>query len=230
MSRKTKILVCDDEPKIRMFIRANLEARGYDVFTAQDGVEAVESAGIVLPDLILLDINMPGMNGIEACKQIRMWSDVPIIMLSVRGDEMDKVKALDEGADDYITKPFGVEELLARIRVALRHSSSTSNGKAVCRIGDIEVDLSRRTVKRKGKIIRLTGTEYELLAYLVSNAGKVLTHKELLQHVWGQQYSNESEYIRVFIGQLRRKLEVDPAKPQYIITEPRIGYRFIRPY
>ncbi len=123
MARKIKILVCDDEPKIRMFIRANLEARGYDVFLAQDGVEAVESTGIILPDLILLDINMPGMNGIEACKQIRMWSDVPIIVLSVRGDEMDKVKALDGGADDYITKPFGVEELLARIRVALRRSS-----------------------------------------------------------------------------------------------------------
>lgn len=228
MPKRIKILVCDDEPKIRMFIHANLEARGYDVFIAQDGVEAVESAGIVLPDLILLDINMPGMNGIDACKQIRMWSDVPIIMLSVRGDEMDKVKALDEGADDYITKPFGIEELLARIRVALRHSSDISGVTAVFRAGDIEVDLSRRTVRLKGKNIRLTGTEYELLAYLVSNAGKTLTHKELLQHVWGRQYGEESEYVRVFIGQLRRKLETDPANPRYIITEPRIGYRFIK--
>jgi len=229
MAEKTKILVVDDEPKIRMFIRANLEARDYEVYLAQDGVEAVEMAGRVLPDVIVLDVNMPRMDGIEACRQIREWADMPIIILSVRGDEKDKVRALDEGADDYVTKPFGIEELLARIRVALRHSSGTTNDVPIFTAGELEVDLSKRIVKRNGQIIKLTRTEYGLLAYLASNCGKVLTHRELLHNVWGPEYGEEIEYVRTFITQLRRKIEDDPSNPRFIVTEPRIGYRFVKP-
>jgi two-component system KDP operon response regulator KdpE len=228
MARKTNILVVDDEPKIRMFVRANLEARGYEVHLAQDGVEAVEMAGRILPDLIVLDVNMPRMDGIEACRRIREWGDMPIIMLSVRGDEKDKVKALDEGADDYVTKPFGIEELLARIRVALRRSTGIATTTPAMTIGHLEVDLANRVVKRQGQIVKLTRTEYELLAYLISHAGKILTHKELLQNVWGPEYGDESEYLRVFIGQLRRKIEDDPSNPSLIVTEPRFGYRFAK--
>lgn len=229
MTRKSRILVVDDEPKIRMFIRANLEVRGYEVYLAQDGVEAVEIASRVLPDLIVLDVNMPRMDGIEATHRIREWADMPIIILSVRGNEKDKVRALDEGADDYITKPFSIEELLARIRVALRHSTGSTVAVPVFTAGDLEVDLSNRVVKRRGKLVKLTRTEYELLAYLVSNCGKVLTHKELLHNVWGPEYGQESEYVRTFITQLRRKIEDDSSNPQFIITEPRVGYRFIKP-
>lgn len=230
MVKKTKILVVDDEPKIRMFIRANLEARGYEVHLAQDGVEAVEKAALVSPDVIILDVNMPRMDGIEACRRIREWTNTPIIVLSVREDEKDKVRALNEGADDYITKPFGVEELLARIRVALRHSKSAPvTTAAVFSTGDLEIDLAKHIVKRHGKVIKLTRTEYELLAFLVANCGKVLTHKELLHNVWGPEYGEESEYVRVFINQLRRKIEDDPSNPKFILTEPRIGYRFVKP-
>lgn len=229
MARRIRILVVDDEPKIRMFVRANLEARGYEVYLAQEGTEALEMAGRVLPDVIVLDVNMPRMDGIEACRRIREWADMPIIMLSIRGDEKDKVRALDEGADDYVTKPFGIEELLARIRVALRRSAGTTTVAPVFTAGDIEIDLSGRIVKRRGQIVKLTRTEYELLAYLSSNAGKVLTHRELLHNVWGSEYGDESEYVRVFIGQLRRKVEDDPTNPKFIITEPRVGYRFIKP-
>ena len=229
MAQKIKILVVDDEPKIRMFIRANLEARGYEVHLAQDGAEAVEVAGRILPEVIVLDVNMPRMDGIEACHRIREFANMPIIILSVRGDERDKVRALDEGADDYVTKPFSIEELLARIRVALRHSVSVPAATPLFIAGDLEVDLTKRMVRRKGKILKLTSTEYQLLAYLVSHHGKVLTHKELLHNVWGPEYGDESEYVRVFIGQLRRKVEDDPANPRFIVTEPRIGYRFVKP-
>ncbi len=229
MPKKTRILVVDDEPKIRMFIRANLEARGYEVHVAQDGFEAVEAAGRIDPDVIVLDVNMPHMDGVEACRRIREWGDMPIIILSVREDEADKVKALDEGADDYVTKPFGIEELLARIRVALRRSGSTRAVAPVFTAGDLEVDFTRRAVRRRGQTVRLTQTEYELLAYLVSNHGKVLTHKELLHNVWGPEYGEESEYVRVFVRQLRSKIEDDPSNPRFIVTQPRIGYRFVKP-
>jgi two-component system KDP operon response regulator KdpE len=229
MTKKIKILVADDEPKIRLFIRANLEARGYEVHLAQDGVEAVELAERVLPEVIVLDVNMPRADGIEACRRIREWADMPIIILSVRGDEKDKVRALDEGADDYVTKPFGMEELLARIRVALRRSTSSTVTLPVFTAGDLEVDLSKRVVRRRGQELKLTGTEYELLKYLVANAEKVLTHRELLHNVWGPEYGDEREYVRVFIGQLRRKIEEDPANPRFIVTEPRVGYRFVKP-
>jgi two-component system KDP operon response regulator KdpE len=229
MAKKVKILVVDDEPKIRLFIRTNLEARGYEVHLAQDGVEAVEKAALVSPDVIVLDVNMPRMDGIEACRRIREWTNTSIIILSVREDEKDKVKALNEGADDYVTKPFGIEELLARIKVALRHSAGSTTSASVFTARDLEVDLSQHVVKRRGEIIKLTRTEYELLAYLVSHHGKVLTHKELLHNVWGTEYGEESEYVRVFINQLRRKIEDDPSNPQFILTEPRIGYRFVKP-
>lgn len=229
MAKKVKVLVVDDEPKIRLFIRANLEARDYEVYLAQDGAEAVEMAGRVVPDVIVLDLNMPRMNGIEACRRIREWADMPIIILSVREDEKDKVKALDEGADDYVTKPFGIEELLARIRVALRRSAGTAPAVPVFTAGDLEVDFSKHVVKRQGQRVKLTRTEYELLAYLVSNWGKVLTHRELLHNVWGPEYGEESEYVRVFIRQLRSKIEDDPSNPRFIVTEPRIGYRFVKP-
>jgi len=229
VNKKTRILIADDEPKIRMFLRANLEARGYEVFLAQDGVETVEMAGRILPDLIVLDVNMPRMDGIEACRRIREWADMPIIILSVREDEKDKVRALDEGADDYVTKPFGIEELLARIRVALRRSTGVNAEAPVFAAGELEVDLSKRQVKLRGQVIKLTRTEYELLAYLVSNCDKVLTHREILHNVWGPEYGEESEYVRTFITQLRRKIEDDPSSPRFILTEPRIGYRFVKP-
>jgi len=213
--KKVKILFADDEPKIRMFIRANLEARDYEVHLAQDGVEAVEMAASVLPDVIVLDVNMPRMDGIEACRRIREWADTPIIMLSVRGEEKDKVRALDEGADDYVTKPFGMEELLARIRVALRRASGITTSSAIFTADDLEVDLANHVVKRRGQILKLTRTEYELLVYMVTNCGKVLTHRELLHNVWGSEYGEEAEYIRVFIGQLRRKIEDDPTLLTY---------------
>ncbi|MGA2158926.1 MAG: response regulator transcription factor [Dehalococcoidia bacterium] len=229
MTKKSRILVVDDEPKIRMFMRANLEALGYEVYLAEDGIEAVETAGSVIPNLIILDVNMPRMDGIEACRRIREWADMPIIMLSVREDEKDKVRALDEGADDYITKPFGIDELLARIRVALRRASGPAVIIPVLVIGNLEIDLSRRLVKKRGQIVKLTRTEYELLAYFVCNCGKLLTHADLLRNVWGPEYREEREYVRVFIGQLRHKIEDDPSNPQLIVTESRIGYRFIKP-
>ena len=229
MANKTRILVVDDEPKIRMFIRANLEARGYEIYLAEDGVEATEEAARVLPDVIVLDVNMPRMDGIEACRKIREWSDTPIIILSVRDGEKDKVRALDEGADDYVTKPFGIEELLARIRVALRHGSKIDADTPVFTAGNLEVDFSKRLVKRRGEVVKLTRTEYQLLAYLASNCGKVLTHRDLLHNVWGPEYGDEIEYVRTFITQLRRKIEDDPSNPQFILTEPRIGYRFVNP-
>jgi two-component system KDP operon response regulator KdpE len=228
-TKKTRILIADDEPKIRMFLRANLNARGYEVHLAQDGLEAVEIAGQVLPDIIILDVNMPRMNGIDACRRIREWADMPIIILSVRDEEKDKVKALDEGADDYVTKPFGMEELLARIRVALRRTSRTAIEIPVFQAGNLKIDFTSRLVSINDEEIKLTRTEYELLAYLAINAGKILTHREILHSVWGPEYGDELEYVRTFINQLRRKIEEDPVNPRYIITEQRTGYRFVKP-
>ena len=230
MSKKIKILVVDDEPKIRMFIRANLQARGYDVYLAQDGIEALEVAARVLPDVIVLDVAMPGMDGIEVCRKLREWADTPIIILSVKEDEKIKVSALDEGADDYITKPFSLEELLARVRVALRHATGAPvAARILFTAAGLEVDMTKRIVYLRGELVKLTRTEYELLAYLIDNIGKVLSHNEILQNVWGPEYGGESEYVRVFIGQLRRKIEDDPSNPQFIVTVPRIGYRFVNP-
>jgi two-component system KDP operon response regulator KdpE len=180
--------------------------------------------------VIVLDVAMPGMDGIEVCHKIREWTETPIIILSVKEDEKIKVRALDEGADDYITKPFSLEELLARVRVALRHAAGApAAARILFTAAGLEVDMTRRIVHLRGELVKLTRTEYELLAYLIDNIGKVLSHNEILQNVWGTEYGGESEYVRVFIGQLRRKIEDDPSDPKFIVTVPRIGYRFVNP-
>jgi two-component system KDP operon response regulator KdpE len=180
------------------------------------------------PDLIILDLSLPDVDGIEVCRQIRQWTQTPIIILSVRDSEQEKVQALDMGADDYLTKPFGIDELLARIRVAMRHAAQTqTKSKSVIRAGSLEIDLVAFTVKRGGEEIKLTATEFKLLAYLAANAGRVLTHRSILSHVWDPADADHVEYLRVFVRQLRKKLEDDPDQPQYILNEPGIGYRFI---
>jgi two-component system KDP operon response regulator KdpE len=224
MSTST-ILVVDDEPQIRRVMRTTLSSNGYTVIEAKSGEEALEMVRNERPELVLLDVNMPGIGGLEACREIRDQSDVAIIMLTVRNTEHDKVLALDAGADDYVVKPFSMEELLARIRAALRRTSSaepvptfTSN--------DLEIDFERRRVLVQGRPVRLTPKEFELLRHLVLSQGKPLEHRRLLQAVWGPDYGNETEYLRVFINQLRKKIEPDPAHPKYIHTDPWVGYRF----
>ncbi len=228
MTHQPKILVADDEPTIRMFVRANLVARDYEVLLAKDGNETLEMAERFLPDVIVLDINMPDLDGIEVCRRLRSWTDIPVIMLSVRGDDKDKVMALNEGADDYVTKPFSIEELLARIKVAIRHTVHIESSSPAITVGDLEIDLGKRIVKRSGEIVRLTRTEYRLLAFMVANSGKILDHTLILHSIWGPEYGQEREYVRVFIGQLRHKLEANPLNPRYIVTEPGMGYRFVK--
>jgi two-component system, OmpR family, KDP operon response regulator KdpE len=219
------ILVVDDEPQIRRVMRTTLSGSGYAITEARSGEEALERVRDTRPDLILLDVNMPGIGGIEACKEIRESSDVPIIMLTVRDAEKDKVRALDAGADDYVVKPFSIDELLARIRAALRRAS-TSEAMPPFESRDLQIDFERRKVLAKGKPVRLTPKEFELLRLLVANAGKPLTHRRLLQAVWGPDYGEETEYLRVFMNQLRKKIELDPRRPRFIHTEPWVGYRF----
>jgi len=222
-----KILVVDDDPQIRRVMRATLVGHKYEVMEARSGEEALAKTSAKMPDLVLLDMNMPGMGGLETCQHLRTGSDVPIIILSVRNTEKDKVAALDAGADDYITKPFGMEELLARIRAALRRApTSPESGPHSVSTRDLQIDFDTRRVSLKGKEQRLTPKEFDLLRYLVSQAGKPVPHRELLQAVWGPDYGDEPEYLRVFINQLRKKIEPNPAKPQYILTEPWVGYRF----
>jgi two-component system KDP operon response regulator KdpE len=219
------ILVVDDEPQIRRVMRATLSAQGYVIAEAKTGEEAVESVRKERPDLILLDVNMPGMGGIEACREIRRVSDAPIIMLTVRNTERDKVSALDAGADDYVVKPFGIEELLARIRSALRrYAPGDALPPFVSK--DLSIDFEARAVVVRGQIVHLTPKEYDVLRYLVANQGKPLAHRRLLQAVWGPDYGDETENLRVVINQLRKKIEANPARPKYILTEPWIGYRF----
>ncbi|MBP6822813.1 MAG: response regulator transcription factor, partial [Acidobacteria bacterium] len=207
--------------------RRSLSARGYEVQTANDGEEALSVFAQWLPDLVVTDLSMPQMAGLELCRRLRKLSQVPIIVLSVKGEERAKVEALDAGADDYITKPFGMDELLARVRVALRRISGAALPEVqTIELGDFQVDLEARTVIVRGEEVRLTPKEYELLIYLIRHAGKVLTHRVLLGAIWGGDYTEQTEYLRVFIGQLRKKIEADPAKPRYILTEPWIGYRF----
>jgi two-component system KDP operon response regulator KdpE len=226
--KKTRILVVDDELSIIKFLRANLEARDYEVLTAMDGVEALQTMEMELPDLVILDIMMPKMDGFEVCRRLCEWSQVPIIMLSARGHEEDKVKCLDLGADDYITKPFGASELIARVQAVLRRTDK-SGGKAsqpVFASGDLKIDFVKRHVAIAGKEIKLTPTEYSLLQEFALNSGKVLTHTHLLNRVWGPDYRDERQYLHVFVRRLRDKLELDPANPQYIETVSGIGYRF----
>jgi two-component system, OmpR family, KDP operon response regulator KdpE len=219
------ILVVDDEPQIRRVMRTTLTSNGYTVIEARSGEEALEIMQKERPELVLLDVNMPGMGGLAACREIRDRSDAAIIVLTVLNTEKDKVMALDAGADDYVVKPFGMEELLARIRAALRRTASAEPVPAFVS-SDLEIDFERRRVIVEGRPIKLTPKEFELLRQLVANQGKPLEHRRLLQAIWGPDYGNETEYLRVFINQLRKKIEPDPANPKYIHTDPWIGYRF----
>ena len=222
------ILVVDDEPQIRRVLRSTLSSRGYTISEASTGEEAVELAGKLKPDLILLDVNLPGISGFETCREIRRSSAAPIIMLTVRSAERDKVVALDAGADDYITKPFGIEELLARIRASLRrYPSADSLPPFVCK--ELSVDFEQRRVTVAGETVHLAPKEFEVLRHLIANLGKPVTHRRLLQTVWGPEYGEETESLRVVINQLRKKIEKDPARPKYILTEPWVGYRFQPP-
>jgi two-component system KDP operon response regulator KdpE len=220
-----KILVVDDEPQIRRIMRTTLTAQGYEVHDARTGEEAIEAARTTRFDLILLDVNMPGMGGLEACRTIRAASEAAIIMLTVRSAEEDKVAALDAGADDYVTKPFGMPELLARIRAALRRLPVSSEA-AVIQAGDLEINPAARTVTVGGRNVRMTPKEFDLLHYLALNANVTIAHTKLLQAVWGPDYGNEVEYLRTFINQVRKKIERDPAHPEHVITEPWVGYKF----
>jgi two-component system KDP operon response regulator KdpE len=225
MARRTTVLIVDDEPPIRRFLRTSLAAQDYEVIEAGNGAEAIRAMASAAPDLVILDLGLPDMNGTEVISAIRGTSPVPIIVLSVRNDERGKVEALDLGADDYVTKPFGMEELVARIRTALRHRFQEKGETPVFVAGDLSVDLVRRIVKRSGAEVKLSPKEYDLLRLLVENAGKVLTHRHLLAKVWGPAHTEDAQYLRVFIRSLRHKLEADPARPALILTEPGVGYR-----
>ena len=220
-----KILVVDDEPQVRRVMKATLSAEGYTISEARNGEEALQCFRTYSPDIILLDVNMPGMDGLEACRQIRKTSDVPIIMLTVRSAERDKVLALDAGADDYVVKPFGMQELLARIRAALRRTLPQDKLPPFLS-KDLTIDFEARRVTARRREVHLTPKEFDVLRQLVANQGKPLTHRRLLQSVWGPDYGDEPEYLRVTINQLRRKIEPDPAHPRFILTEPWVGYRF----
>ena len=227
MDRDPLILLIDDEPQILRALKTILTSGHFKVLSAVNGEEGLALAASQSPDVIILDLTLPDMDGIEVCEQIRQWSQVPIIVLSVRDGERDKVAALDKGADDYLTKPFNIEELLARIRVALRHSSqSIGNKETIIRAGQLAIDLARHLATVNGEEIKLTATEFKLLSYLAAHADRVLTHQAILTHVWGFAESDHIEYLRVYIGQLRRKIELDPDEPQVLITDPGIGYRF----
>lgn len=222
------ILVAEDEAALRDFIIRNLRVRGFEVVEAANGLEAMAQWEREQPDLLILDVMMPRMDGMEVCKRVREQSTVPIIVLTALDAESDKVAALDLGADDYLTKPFGVEELLARVRAVLRRAQweAIPPASGVKQYGDLEIDLARHIVRQNGVEVRLTPTEFSLLEQLATNAGKVLTHRMLLQRVWGPEYGAEAEYLRVYINRLRQKLEQSPAKPQLLVTEPGVGYRF----
>jgi two-component system KDP operon response regulator KdpE len=219
-----RVLVVDDEPAIRRFLRVSLGAHGCTVFEAASGQEALAGVTAHRPDLVILDLGLPDIDGLEVTRQLRGWTHLPIIILSVRGEEAQKIAALDAGADDYLTKPFGTGELLARMRAAVRRASSPAV-EPLFATGSLTVDLARRLVSMNGVAVQLTPTEYDLLRLLVTHAGKVLTHHQLLREVWGAGYETEAHMLRVNISNLRRKIEPDPARPQYILTEPGVGYR-----
>jgi len=229
MNDKPRILVVDDEPQLTRVLRTGLKSHGYDVRTAADGLSGLETFNDWHPDLVITDLAMPNMNGLELCRKIRAVSPAPIIVLSAKGEEKTKVEALDIGADDFVTKPFGIDELLARIRAALRRALTPVVNDAeptVLQEGDFRVDLESRSVTVMGREIRLTPKEFDLLTYLMRHAGKVLTHRRLLAALWGGNYVEQNEYLRVFVGNLRKKIEPDATSPRYILTEPWIGYRF----
>jgi two-component system, OmpR family, KDP operon response regulator KdpE len=220
-----RVLVVDDEPQIRRLLRVSLTAQGYRISEAGSGGQALVMAATEKPEVIILDLGLPDIDGQEVIRRVREWTDTPIIVLSVRDREHEKVEALDLGADDYVTKPFGMSELLARLRALLRHRLVSQVRDPVFRSGGLVVDLSRRLVAVDGQEVKLTPKEYDLLRVLVTYAGKVLTHQQLLREVWGPGYGGETQYLRVYVGQLREKLEADPARPKHIITEAGVGYR-----
>ncbi len=221
------ILVVDDEPEIRRAVLGGLRAQGYEVRAAADGEEALRLASAATPDLVILDLMMPGIDGLEVCRRLRAWSDVPILVLSARAQERQKVQALDEGADDYLTKPFGMDELTARIRAALRrHRRAQPANAPTFTAGDLMMDYARRLVFKGGSELKLTPHEYGILRYLTQNADRVVTHRQLLAAVWGPEDVEETQYLRVHVGHLRRKIEDVPARPRFIVTEPGVGYRF----
>jgi two-component system, OmpR family, KDP operon response regulator KdpE len=224
-----RILIVDDDPQIRRVMKVTLTGQGYEVDDAKSGESAVETLRDRRFDLVLLDMNMPGMSGLEACRLIRENSEIGIIMLTVRDGEADKVGALDAGADDYVTKPFNPRELLARIRAALRRTPSTHGPSGRVKLGTVEIDFDTRQVTTRGGHVRLTPKEFELLRYLVAHANKVLTHRELLQSVWGPDYGDQVDYLRVVVNQLRKKIEAKPSSPEHLLTEPWVGYRLFLP-
>ena len=226
MESKQRILVVDDEPQLTRVLRRSLSTNGYDVRVAGDGDFALQTFRDWPAALVITDLAMPNMSGLELCRRLRSISEVPIIVLSVRGEEKTKVEALDAGADDYITKPFGMDELLARIRAALRRRPPADPSAHILEAGEFRIDLEAHTATQSGKDLRLTPKEFDLMVHLFRNAGKVLTHHSLLGAVWGGDFTEQTEYLRVFIGQLRKKIEMDPSNPRYILTEPWIGYRF----
>ncbi|UQA55585.1 response regulator [Polyangium aurulentum] len=221
------VLLVEDEPQMRRFLRALLDSHGYRVVEAQTARDAIAEATARAPELVLLDLGLPDGDGIEVTRRLREWSRTPIIVISARGREADKIEALDAGADDYLTKPFGAGELLARLRVAMRHAHHAAAGapESVIEIGDVRVDLARRQVLRGGAEVHLTPLEYKLVAVLAQNAGKVVTHRQLLREVWGPGHVEQPHYLRVYMGQIRHKLEADPARPRFFLTEPGVGYR-----
>jgi Response regulators consisting of a CheY-like receiver domain and a winged-helix DNA-binding domain len=226
-----RILLAEDELTLRDFVSRNLRARGFEILEASNGLEAVAMWERENPHLLILDIMMPRMDGLEVCRRVREHSSVPIIVLTALDDESDKVTALDLGADDYLTKPFGVEELLARVRAVLRRVQGevTPPASSIKQFGDLAIDLTGHVVRRRGAEVRLSPTEFAVLGQLVMNVGKVLSHRMLLQSIWGPEYGGEAEYLRVYINRLRQKLEFDPANPRYLRTEPGVGYRFVVP-
>jgi two-component system KDP operon response regulator KdpE len=225
----TRVLIVDDDPQLLRALRVNLTARRYDVHTAADGTTALAVASRHRPDVVILDLGLPDLDGITVIEGLRGWSSVPIIVLSARHTEAAKVDALDAGADDYVTKPFGMDELLARIRAALRRATTASDDTTVTTTDAFTIDLAAKTVTAAGNDIRLTPTEWQLLETLVRNAGKLVSQKQLLREIWGPAYETETGYLRVHLANLRRKLEPEPSKPRYLITEPGIGYRFLTP-
>jgi two-component system KDP operon response regulator KdpE len=219
------VVLIEDEPQMRRFLRTVLPGQGYTLFEAQTGQQGLIEAAVRKADIVILDLGLPDMDGVEVVKRLREWSAIPVIVLSARAQEEDKVAALDAGADDYLTKPFGVGELLARLRVALRHAMRSPEGMQVFESGSLKVDLSARRVEAAGREVHLTPIEYRLLSVLVRHAGKVLTHRQLLKEVWGPSHIEHAHYLRIYMAQLRRKLEEDAAQPRYLLTEPGVGYR-----
>jgi len=221
-------VIVEDEPQIRRFVRASLEAEGWQVFEAETMKQGLVEAGTRAPDLVVLDLGLPDGNGVDLIRDLRGWSRVPVIILSARTEEAAKIEALDAGADDYLTKPFGVGELMARVRVATRRRALAGEAREpVFRFGAVEVDLALRTVSRDGQTVHLTPIEYRLLAHLVANAGKVLTHRQLLREVWGPSHAEDTHYLRIVMGHLRQKLEAEPAQPRHLMTETAVGYRLV---